>query len=99
MTESSRTEWEQLGLSDLVHLNGYSKEKLLSGGYQVQFHALATHWVEPIGPAIPDARYVHFPKINFLLKTQYLDIGDSLNGTATDIIQLMFPPAVAPPLE
>ena len=58
MSEPSRTEWEQLGLSDLVHLNSYSKDKLLSGGYQVQFHALSTNWVEPIGPSIPDGRYV-----------------------------------------
>ena len=58
MTENFQTEWDQLSLADLVHLNGYTKEKLLSGGYQVQFHALNIHWVEPIGPSIPDSRYV-----------------------------------------
>ena len=56
MSTGDRTEWDQFGLSDLVHLNGYTKDKLLDGGYHVQFHALNPHWVEPIGPSIPDAR-------------------------------------------
>ena len=56
MSNNNRNEWDHLGLSDLVHLNGYTKDKILSGGYHVQFHALNVHWVEPIGPSIPDGR-------------------------------------------
>ena len=57
-------EWEQLGLTDLVHLNEYTKEKILSGGYKTTFHALDVHWVEPICPGIPDGRYVYFQQSN-----------------------------------
>ena len=56
MTESFKTEWDQLSLADLMHLNGYAKDRLLSGGYQTSFYALDIHWVEPIGPSIPDGR-------------------------------------------
>ena len=52
----SRSEWDQLGLSDLTHFNAYVQDKLLTGGYHVQFHALSVNWTEPIGPSIPDSR-------------------------------------------
>ena len=57
MAAPNRNEWEHLGLDDLRHFNEYTKEKLLSGGYQVPFYALNVHWVEAIGPSIPDGRY------------------------------------------
>ena len=56
MGEPLRTEWEHLGLADLAHFNDYVKDRLLSGGYRVQFHALSVHWSEAIGPSIPDSR-------------------------------------------
>ena len=56
MAAPNRNEWEHLGLDDLRHFNEYTKEKLLSGGYPVPFYALNVHWVEAIGPSIPDGR-------------------------------------------
>ena len=52
----SRSEWDQLGLTDLTHFNAYVQDKLLTGGYHVQFHALSVNWTETIGPSIPDSR-------------------------------------------
>ena len=56
MGERTRNDWEALSLSDLNHLNQYSKNKLISSGYPIPFCALNVHWVEPIGPSIPDGR-------------------------------------------
>ena len=50
------SEWEQLGLADLAHLNDYTKRKLLDGNTTIPFYALDVHWAEAIGPSIPDGR-------------------------------------------
>ena len=53
---SDDSNWERQSLSDLTHLNQYVQNRLLEGGYQVDFHALNVNWVEPICPGIPDGR-------------------------------------------
>ena len=50
------SEWENMSLSDLTHLNVYARNKALKGGYQIPFLALNMHWAEAMSPGIPDGR-------------------------------------------
>ena len=52
-------EWENISYSDLAHLNRYARDKLLGSKQPIDFVALNMHWAEPIGPSIPDGRYVN----------------------------------------
>ena len=50
------SDWENFSYSDLTHLNTYAREKLLFGGHDLPFVALASYWAECLSPSIPDGR-------------------------------------------
>ena len=52
------TEWQKMGMDDLICLNNYSRCKIDAKGPNIPFFSLNKHWAEPIGPSIPDGRYV-----------------------------------------
>ena len=57
------TEWQKMGIHDLTCLNNYSRCKIKQNGYPIPFYSLNSHWAEPIGPSIPDGRYVSTSKL------------------------------------
>ena len=50
--------WDNLSLADLAHLNEYAKNRMVTHGYTIPFHALSDRWVDTISPGVPDGRYV-----------------------------------------